>query len=184
MLPRVNCPTTSEVSHGHPQEPSRAQGASRSRVTSSCFGWHCVGGQNEPIFLDVSDCSETSSAAAERWSRTPSKAGPRSVQAAIHQAGRYRVHDLPSLHRSIAPHGQPWPGGENEPIFLDVSDCCKTSSAAPERWSRTRSEGGPRHAQAATHHEGRYRVLDRSRLDQRVTPPVRLGCKTNPFFSI
>jgi hypothetical protein len=122
------------------------------------------GGENEPIFYDLSDCWKTCSAAPGRWSRTRFKAVPRRAQTAT-RAGRLPGRDGSGLYRGRASHGPPWLAGENEATFLDVSDCCKTSSAAAAKWSRTRPDAGQRSARAATREEGRCRRLDRSRLD-------------------
>jgi hypothetical protein len=121
--PRSIRPTTSGLRHQHPEEPSRARGASRSRVSSTCVGRSGFVQQDRAICLHVSDCSETSSATGERWSRTRSEAAPRHAQPATHQEGRYRERDRSRLDRRLASLVRPRLGGENKAIFLDVSDC-------------------------------------------------------------
>jgi hypothetical protein len=183
MRPRLIGVTTSRLTHGQPEEPSRAHGARRLRVSRICSGRRGLGGENGPIFFDISDCCETSSAAAKRWSRTRSEGGPSYTQAALHEEGCYRSRDLSRLDRVFSSEGRPCLCEENEPIFLDISERCEPSSATAEKWSRARSEAGRRRSQAATQ-AGRHRGRDRSRLDRGLASLVRpgLGGENEPTF--
>jgi hypothetical protein len=157
--------------------------AARPRLHSNrCHPQPGLGGENGPIFLDISDCCKTSSALGERWSRTRSEAGPSRVQAATH-ASRHPGRDRSRLNRGLASLARPWLAGENEPIFYNISDCCKTSSAAAERWSRTRSEAGPSRVHASTQ-AGRQPGRDRSRLHRGLASHERhsLAGENEPIF--
>jgi hypothetical protein len=164
-MKRIGLGNAREAVTGRKLSGFRPLVAARPRLHSNrCYPRRGLGGENEPIFLDISDCGKTSSALGAKWTRTRSEAGPRRVQSAT-QAARHPGRDRSGLDRGVASHGRPDIGGENEPIILDISDCCETSSAPGAQWSRTRSEAGPRHLQATTQ-AGRHPGHDRLRGDR------------------
>jgi hypothetical protein len=182
MRPRLIGPTTPRLTHGQPEPLSRARCGSRSRVSNTCCGRPSLGGENEPNFLDISDCCKTSFVTAQGGHETVSEGGPRGLHTAS-QAGRLPGRDRSSLDRGLASHGRHRLRRENEANFLDVSDCCSTSSIAAQGWSRTRSEAAPGPAQAATH-QVHHRGRDRSRLERGLASHLRsrLGGENEPNF--
>jgi hypothetical protein len=166
MRPRSICPTTPALTHEEPEGPSRVHGISRS-LLSSTGSRPGARGENEAIFLDISDCCVTSSATAERWSRSCSGASPRPSRAGLQQAARYQGRD-----QCLTTHMRPGAPGENEAIFLDINDCCKTGSATAERWSLARSGAGPWPSRAGLHQAARYRGRDRGLESHRRHEPV------------
>jgi hypothetical protein len=188
---RVSIVGMTKISLGNAQgavtgrEPSglRPLVAARPRLHSNrCHPRPLLRGENEPTILDISDCCETGSAVVAQWSQTRSEAGPRRVQATT-QEGRHQGSHRSRLDLGGAPHFRPRVREENEPIFLDISDCCETSSALGAQWSRTRSEAGPRRVLATTH-AGRHTRRDRSRQDRGLASLVRsdIGGENEAIF--
>jgi hypothetical protein len=190
MPPRLFRPTTSGLRQRPPAQPSRARCGSRSQSSSPCFGRPDLVLQNEPIMVDVSDCCEVSSALRTTWSRTRSEACPRRVQATTHHAGCHRMPDRSRLDRHLASHGRPWLAGENEAIFIDVSDCCRTSSTVAERWSRTRSEACSKRARSVSRQFPTRRIATQDPTGHAWTGGSHWTAapgsveKTKPFFTI
>jgi hypothetical protein len=180
MRPISIGPTTPRLTPGQPQPLSRARCGSRSRISNTSCRRTSLGGENEPNFLDLSDYCETSSALAQGGHEPVPRGARGASRPRRRQVGSQDVTGY-GWTGPLAALGWPWIGGANEPNFLDLSDRCETSSAATERWSRTRSGGGLRHAQAASHQEGRYRLLKRSRLDraERVGRKIGLGLESD-----
>jgi hypothetical protein len=160
MRPSLIGPTSSRLTQRQPEAPSRARCASRSRVSNTCCGRPSLGGENEPNFLDLSDFCETSSALAQGGHETVFEGDPRRLHTSsrtVRDPGR----DRSGLDQGLGALVRLRFGGENEPNFLDLSDCCKTSSALAQGGHKTVSEGGLSRVHTTTQ-AGWHRGRDRS----------------------
>jgi hypothetical protein len=183
MRPRLIGPTTPRLTLGQPAEPFRSgsRGCSQPGSRSDTRSISVPFGTPPPVWV-LSLIATESIAGAESsrvWNVRMKTIGLGNAQGAVTGrelsgfrplvAARLRLHSKRSYPR-------PGLGGENEPNFLDIRDCCKTSSVAAQGGHETVSEGGPRCLRTASQ-AGRLPGRDRSGLDRGLAALVRLDIR-------